>query len=403
MKRSSKIFTVGSIIFALSARSYGQDIISLKGLLKNGGIYAEHTTGRALVDIRGDTSFIPASTIKVATAYCALERLSADYRFKTQFFVHKETLYIRGFGDPSLVSEEVRKIVDQLVATLPTIKSIAIDTSLFNLASLPDGTSNSLNPYDAKNGSFVVNFGSARLHRKNKSTVLSAESETPLTSLARQSGMKIPVGTTDRINLAKTPTLGAQYGAEIFSKLLEERGVTGVRAITFQGVPPTATPLLTHYSSKTLEEIVKDMLEYSTNFTANQVMLVLGAEAYSYPATVEKGKRALNECLKDIGWSDFHIEEGSGLSRKTKVSPHQLVNLLKHFAKYEHLLPSKMGFTAKTGSLRGVNSLAGYITLDSAPSEKVYFAILINSNVPHLHKYRVATALRELLEKKKKL
>ena len=400
MKWSSKILTVSTIILTLSVKCSAQDIISLKGLLKNGGLYAEHTSGRALIDIRGDTYFIPASTIKVATAYCALDVLSTNYRFQTQFFIDGETLYIRGYGDPSLVSEELRKIVSHLVGKLPSIKTIAIDTSLFNLSSPPDGTSNSLNPYDAKNGSFVVNFGSARLHRKNKSTVVSAEPETPLTSLATQSGMKIPVGRTDRINLAKTPALGAQYGAEIFSKLLEERGVTGVRTITFQVVPSSATHLLTHYSSKSLEEIVKDMLEYSTNFTANQIMLVLGAEAYSYPATVEKGKRALNKCLSEIGWSDFHIEEGSGLSRKTKVSPHQLVQLLKHFSKYEHLLPSKMGFSAKTGSLRGVNSLAGYLTFDSAPSEKVYFAILINSNVPHLHKYKVATALRELLEKK---
>ena len=213
MKWSSKILTVSTIILTLSVKCSAQDIISLKGLLKNGGLYAEHTSGRALIDIRGDTYFIPASTIKVATAYCALEVLSTNYRFQTQFFIDGETLYIRGYGDPSLVSEELRKIVSHLVGKLPSIKTIAIDTSLFNLSSPPDGTSNSLNPYDAKNGSFVVNFGSARLHRKNKSTVVSAEPETPLTSLARQSGMNIPVGRTDRINLAKTPTLGAQYGA----------------------------------------------------------------------------------------------------------------------------------------------------------------------------------------------
>lgn len=402
MKRCYRILTAGAIVFALSFQCDAEDILSLQGLLKNGGIYAEHTTGKALLDIRGDTPFVPASTIKVATAYCALEQLSTTYRFKTEFFIDNQTLFIRGYGDPSIVSDEARTIVEQLVAITPRIENIAIDTSLFDLSSLPDGTNNSLNPYDAKNGSFVVNFGSARLHRKNRNTVLSAEPETPLTSLAKRFGMKIPVGTTDRINLARTPKLGAQYGAEIFSKLLQERGVTGPLPVTFATVTPSATHLYTHHSSKTLEEIIKGMLEYSTNFTANQIMMVLGAEVYSYPASVEKGKRALSECLSKIGWSDYHIEEGSGLSRRTRVSPHQLVQLLKRFAKYEHLLPSKMGFSAKTGSLRGVNSLAGYLLLHSNPSEKVYFAILINSNVPHLHKYKVAKALRALLEKQRK-
>jgi D-alanyl-D-alanine carboxypeptidase/D-alanyl-D-alanine-endopeptidase (penicillin-binding protein 4) len=180
--------------------------------------------------------------------------------------------------------------------------------------------------------------------------------------------------------------------------MLKDMGIQGAMHIDFQATPSTAHLIYTHHSSQNLEQIAKQMLKYSTNFTANQLMLVLGAEKFGYPATLEKGQRALSECLKTVGWSDFHIEEGSGLSRKTRVSPEQLVRLIKHFPKYSKLLPEKMGFKAKTGSLREVNSLAGYFELQN--QKRIFFAILINAKVPHLHKYTVAKMLRHFIQEK---
>ena len=101
-------------------------------------------------------------------------------------------------------------------------------------------------------------------------------------------------------------------------------------------------------------------------------------------------------CLeKKVGWRDFHVEEGSGLSRRNRVTPAQMTQLLKSFEPYRDLLNVEDDFTAKTGSLRGVNTLAGYFYL--SPSEPVRFAILVNSNVEHSHKYKVARALRDYL------
>jgi D-alanyl-D-alanine carboxypeptidase/D-alanyl-D-alanine-endopeptidase (penicillin-binding protein 4) len=153
-----------------------------------------------------------------------------------------------------------------------------------------------------------------------------------------------------------------------------------------------------HRSPQNLEEISQAMLKYSTNFTANQVFLTLGLQRFGAPATVEKGQRAMRECLSAIaGWDDFHVEEGSGLSRRNQVSAKQMTALLKIFERYKFLLPEQQGFLAKTGSLRGVNSLAGYFTVgrDATP---VRFVVLINTEVPHLYKFRVANALRDYLE-----
>jgi D-alanyl-D-alanine carboxypeptidase/D-alanyl-D-alanine-endopeptidase (penicillin-binding protein 4) len=100
-----------------------------------------------------------------------------------------------------------------------------------------------------------------------------------------------------------------------------------------------------------------------------------------------------------VHWQDFHVEEGSGLSRRNKVSAQQMTQLLKAFEPYRYLLPEQDGFLAKTGSLRGVNSLAGYFT----PSKQVgpvRFTILVNSEVPHLYKFTVANELRNYLKNK---
>lgn len=375
-----------------------QDLKSLQALLKDGGLYAETLSGKPLVNIRGERAFTPASTIKLATAFCSLEALSTEHRFKTFFFSSKDSLYVKSLGDPSLVSSEIRRIVESIAPVMKTISSVVIDNSAFALDELPDGTNNTLNPYDAKNGAFIVNFGSALISRKSKNGILSGESETPLTALSRRAGLRIPIGRTDRINIASTPKLGSRYGAEILIAMLRQRGVKGAMNISFGLTPKSAHLIHTHLSSETLESIAKGMLKYSTNFTANQLMLTLGGEMSGYPATLKKGQHALSRCLKKIGWSEFHVEEGSGLSRRTTVTPVQLVSLLHRFVKYKHLLPEKMGFLAKTGSLRGVNALAGYFQLHEPKEQTVAFAILINRQVPHLYKYTVAKKLRTFLQ-----
>ena len=128
----------------------------------------------------------------------------------------------------------------------------------------------------------------------------------------------------------------------------------------------------------------------------NQLFLTLGAKKYGAPATLDKAQRAMTECLKSrVGWSGFHIEEGSGLSRRNQVSSRQMTTLLGKFEPYRHLLPVKEGFLAKTGSLNGVNSLAGYFSLPE--QGEVRFSVIINSGVPHLYKFRAAEQIRSYL------
>lgn len=395
--RSIRSATAPLILSLLVGFCHEVSALDLKALLKNGGTRVEREDGTPLIQYRDAEHFVPASILKVATTFCALEALGADFRFTTTFYRGPDsTLYIKGSGDPYLVSEELNSVAQRLAILMPRINRIVIDPSLFSPDIDIDGSSASLNPYDSKVAAFVGNFSSAALTRRKDGTIVSAEPQTPLTPLSRQAGMKLNRGASERINLGHSWQVGTQYGGELLAEFLKRAGASGALDVTTGKIPSDATKIYDHKSSKDLAEISQGLLKYSTNFTANQLFLTLGIHKYGAPATVEKGQLAMTECLKQrVGWRDFHIEEGSGLSRRNQVTPIQMTKLLQSFEPYKDLLNVEDDFTAKTGSLRGVNTLAGYFDLSA--TERVRFAILVNSDVEHTHKYRVARALRDYL------
>jgi D-alanyl-D-alanine carboxypeptidase/D-alanyl-D-alanine-endopeptidase (penicillin-binding protein 4) len=377
---------------------HGASSLDLPKLVPNGSVRVEREDGSPIIQYRDAEQFVPASVLKIATALCALDNLGRDYYYETLFFSDGAgSLFIRGSGDPSLVSEILEGIAIELAKQMHSLDRIVIDTSLFDDDLRIDGSERSINPYDAKNAAFVGNYSSAQLTHTKQGTVLSAEPQTPLTSLARQAGLKLPRGKTDRVNLSSDWRVGVKYGGELLAAFLEKHGVRGPKQVQIGAVSGRAKEIYRHRSPQNLAEISQTMLKYSTNFTANQIFLTLGIHKFGEPATVEKGQQAMRECLlNSVGWRDFHVEEGSGLSRRNKVTAQQMTTLLRSFERYKFLLPEQQGFLAKTGSLRGVNSLAGYFYVPGE-QQPLRFSILINSEVPHLYKFKVANELRSYL------
>jgi D-alanyl-D-alanine carboxypeptidase/D-alanyl-D-alanine-endopeptidase (penicillin-binding protein 4) len=389
------------LVSALLACALSSPVLSeelnLKLLAKNGSIRVETERGDVLLAHRDEELFVPASILKVATAFCALEELGRDFSFSTEFRTDGlGTLYVIGSGDPTLVSEELAKIGRQLSSRLSSVDRIIVDTSLFADTIKLDGVAHSLNPYDSKNAAFVGNFSTAYVTRKRDGSVVSAEPQTPLTPLSRKRALTLRRGATERVNLGTDWRTGALYGGELLAEFLKQSGVTGRMQVALGQAPKTTRLLLTYQSSQALEEIVQGMLKFSTNFTANQLFLTLGVKKFGAPATERKAQEALRTCLEQrAGWSNFAIAEGSGLSRLNKVSARHMTQLLRHFSRYSSLLDEQQGFQAKTGSLNGVNSLAGYF--DTPSKGRVRFAIIVNSAVPHLYKFTVANAIRSSL------
>ncbi|MFL6214655.1 MAG: D-alanyl-D-alanine carboxypeptidase/D-alanyl-D-alanine-endopeptidase [Blastocatellia bacterium] len=117
--------------------------------------------------------------------------------------------------------------------------------------------------------------------------------------------------------------------------------------------------------------------------------------------TEEKGVEALNDFLAAVGVKkgDVLLEEGSGLSRRDIITPNATVALLAFMSRhrfsnvYRDALPvagvdgtlqNRMKGTAaagnaraKTGSLRYVYALSGYVT--SAAGEPLAFSIMLNN------------------------
>lgn len=371
--------------------------LNLNSLLRNGSARVETSSGQQLLAHRETELFVPASILKIATSYCALEGLGPSYRYSTEIFLdEQDVLYVKGSGDPSTVSEELQRLARQISQVTKSVKAIVIDTSFFSDNLVIDGASPSFNPYDAKNAAFVGNFSSVALRRRRNGQVESAEPQTPLTPMSKRLGTLVKRGTTERIKIGNRWQDGAIYGGELLAEFLTQAGVSRPATISLGVVPKKARLILTHISSRTLEEIVAGMLENSTNFTANQLFLTLGAKKHGAPATLQKAQQAMTECLKsEVGWSGFHIEEGSGLSRRNQVSSRQITMLLGKFERYRDLLPEKEGFLAKTGSLNGVSALAGYFTLPK--HGQVRFSIIINSAIPPLYKFRAAEQIRAYL------
>src|SRR6187397_3273422 len=90
--------------------------------------------GKELVAQNADEPFVPASVTKIVTACLALQVLGADYRFETRFYLDaKRVLYVRGGGDPFLVSEELALLAAELVAAIGKnpITGIVLDASYY--------------------------------------------------------------------------------------------------------------------------------------------------------------------------------------------------------------------------------------------------------------------------------
>ena len=364
--------------------------------LKNAGLIVTDGRGNTLKEKRANQSFVPASTTKIATAYLALKRWGENYRFRTNFYFDRadNTLWVKGSGDPYLVSEELATIAQQLAQLgVHQVDRIGLDNSLFEDGLVLPGTGKSNNPYDAVPSALAANFNTVNIKKRN-GKVISAEPQTPLTPYAISMKKRFKKGTL-RVNTGRDPHKAERYFGELLGAFLKQEGVQVSRQI-IPGRVPQMQPIYQHQNSRTLAEVIKPMLKYSTNFIANQLALALAADAYKQPANAQLVKRYMNSTLQaDFHWQKFNLQEGAGLSRKNHLKPTQLIDLLNRFKQWRHLLPKKeTGVYAKSGTLRGVSTLAGYLVTGN---EWKPFALMMNQSVPGKLRNRIAKQLRNTL------
>ena len=337
------------------------------------------TSQKGVIEHNRYKLFTPASILKIATASAAFEILGPQYRFTTSFYQNDNgDIFIKGSGDPFLTSEEISSIWSVLTnRQIRPFKRVYIDNSYFDLdSSTADGANGSINPYDALNSSLAVNFNTLPIV-VGENTISSLEDQTPLLPLMKKYAYGQAQG-NHRISISNDQDDIVTYTGELFIHLSPYINSSDTIAIGEKKVPEELKPFYLHQSSKSLHDIISPLLLYSNNFIANQIFLACGARKYGKPATWEKGKNALelflNQKLK-IDTSQFIIQEGSGLSRKNKLSPDAMLTILRHFETYHNLLPRNKDMFIKSGTLTGVYSYAGYVSegFSSAP-----FVIILN-------------------------
>ncbi|NLA74322.1 MAG: peptidase S13, partial [Deltaproteobacteria bacterium] len=223
----------------------------------------------------------------------------------------------------------------------------------------------------------AVNFNTINFRVDQNGTISSAEMQTPTLDIMKEVGRGFKSG-KHRINISRPRKNITRYTGELFRAIQQVNGISGKGEVLEKAVPSGLTPLYVHYTSKSLDEVVRDMLFYSSNYTANQIYLTLGAAAYGYPATWEKANRFMREYV-DRNFpgasQEITFDEGSGISRNNLITAGAMLDILEKMRPYADLLPLEKERRIKSGSLNGVYSYAGYFLNKGALDS---FVIILN-------------------------
>jgi D-alanyl-D-alanine carboxypeptidase/D-alanyl-D-alanine-endopeptidase (penicillin-binding protein 4) len=403
MNRARKHLGLPILLFCLSLATMAGAGENWKGeiskLAGNGSVLITDSSGREILSLNPDKAMIPASTLKVVTAAAALETLGPDFRFATEFYLTPgRDLYVVGKGDPFLVSEELETIAAELKTKgISPVRQIYLNNGYFAPGLVLHGTSRSLNPYDAYNGALCVNFNTIYVQVERGGVVKSAEHQTPLTGMAEDMAKKSGVTGKVRFNLAENPRTCLLYAGDLIKTFLELEGVEVTGGIEpADQLPDNASLVYRHQSRLNLSGMIARLFKYSNNFMTNQVFLTMGAEKYGPPAEVQKSQRVINDFLTTHGIPPFHMEEGSGLSRRTTLSSRQMMLVLQQFLPYRNLMTREGSLLYKTGTLSDVKSVVGYVMPESG--HIYYFTVFLNgSQFSRSSRERILNLLEENL------
>ncbi|MBF0204833.1 MAG: D-alanyl-D-alanine carboxypeptidase [Desulfamplus sp.] len=381
---------------------------------KNAGIMLCTENGTVLYSQNPDIKFIPASILKVLTSLGAIHYLGGDYRFKTDFFLDNEAinnkainnkainhdlsrsnhlehnlkktnLKIKGYGDPLFTSEHISQACHNLSKVFKSMNiseldDIIVDNTFFSSDIEIDGNANSNNPYDAFTGALSANFNTVFFkYSRETRDYISAEPQTPLLPFVRKrvqtSGLK-----EGRIILSKQES--TMYAGMLIKHFLLQEGIR-INGVVTKGIVATGDIagikgnrekkrgdrlVYTYTSPYSMDEIIKRLLKYSSNFMANQLFLSTGAKAFYPPATVEKGVSAIRDYARKVpGISDAVFAEGSGLSRQNRISPAAMIKVLRHFKKHYKLMQMQNNNT-QNNNMQSNNTQIDRIQNDNMPN-----------------------------------
>lgn len=356
--------TAGGLLAAITADAAPQDTAGAEAeaawpenvrlridALLDADMFRTSTVGMMIYDITADSVIYkynesqlmrPASTLKMMVAVAALDRLGGGYRYATELFytgqiesrVLDGDLYCRGGFDPVFGRDDLNAFVD-------SVKALGIDTVRGNLYA----------------------------------------------DLSMKDSDRLGEGWCwDDDNPVLSPLLisGKDEFLERFKDALNRADIVVEGGLKEDRVPRGAVPLCV--VRRPIDDILPRMMKKSDNLYSESLFYQLAASAgSSAPATAKHGRRMVNRLIERLGFrpSDYYIADGSGLSLYNYVSPELEVAFLRYaysensihahlydampIAGVDGTLDDRMrrGYAhgnvrAKTGTVAGVSSLAGY-------------------------------------------
>ena len=351
-----------------STLKWPENVMARLDRLMNEPLLKKTQLGLMVYDLTADSAIYcvgekqtmrPASTMKLVTAITAIDKLGGGYQFRTQLYytgiiernILRGNLYCVGGMDPRFNNDDMRAFVESLQRmSIDTICGRLIaDTSMKDDTRLGEGWC-----WDDDNPSL-----------------------TPLL-----------IGTKDLF-------------MERFRQELRDGGITVVDNEEAIANNKTKNRPLIHLCSRfhSLDQVLMRMLKESDNLYAESVLYQVAASGGVKNASATHARQWIHKLITRIGLNpgDYKFADGSGLSLYNYVSAELLVGLLR-FAYhnqniYGQLYPAlpiagvdgtlekrmKGAFTngnvrAKTGTLTGISSLAGYCT--AANGHHLAFAII---------------------------
>lgn len=364
-------------------------------------------SGQIVASRNADLQMAPASTLKTVTALFALDRLGAQHRFVTRILRQGDTLILAGGGDPVLDTDALAHLAQDTVAAWqgdPPRQFLIWGGALPRIDRLSPSQQDYL-PYNPTVSGMILNFNRVHLNWRAGKLSLEARGETqsPRAYTVTVAGVDRgrPLFTYDGSGRRENWTIarGAMgpsgsrwlpvrrpelYAGDVFQTLCRARGLVlpppEIAHATPQGDP---VALL---QSPPLAQILRDMLEYSTNLTAE----VVGLTA-SGASDLAGSAGAMADWMRGlVPQTTLDCHDHSGLSPDNRISALTLARLMAGPGRASDLagllkqiplrdakgrkLQSQVRILAKTGTLNFVSNLTGYAQRPNGPG--LAFAIL---------------------------
>jgi D-alanyl-D-alanine carboxypeptidase/D-alanyl-D-alanine-endopeptidase (penicillin-binding protein 4) len=332
-----------------------------------GAYVVDLDTGGQLFADDPDVQRIPASVNKLFTTATALQRFGPEHTLPTDVLAETApddlgvvtgALYLRGGGDPTFSTADARSLARQLAADGLT----GVTGRVIGDEAVWDGLRGG--PASSYRTSYWVG---------------------PLSALSIDRGVARKRYQTDPPRTA----------AEIFTQALEREGIVVGRAARAGVTPPEAVALAST-TSPTVARIVAATNAPSDNFLAESLIKALGA-AFGLRGSTAAGATVVRATVEKLG-ARPRIMDGSGLSRRDRTTPRDVVNLIVGMDRSDVAEPfatslaiagrtgtlrKRMRGTsardrchAKTGTLNYISALAGYC--ETTAGRRVAFAFLMN-------------------------